>query len=73
MAMAQKKKRNKKYTGQDAAVTKTTVTRISAPERSAFGEWWNDNKANVISRVVFYGVVLALIGIIWAIAHFIIF
>lgn len=41
------KKRNKKYTGADAAVTKPNVTRVTAVVRSPIGEWWHDNKKRV--------------------------
>lgn len=40
------KKRNKPYTGKDAA-TKPTVTRYTAVVRSPLGEWWHDNKRRV--------------------------
>lgn len=40
----QKKKRNKVYTGVDAAATRPTITRISAVNRSKIGQWWYDNK-----------------------------
>jgi hypothetical protein len=52
----QKKKRVKKYAGQDVAVTKTTVTRVTAPDRSKFGEWFNENR----KRIAGYGIVLGL-------------
>jgi hypothetical protein len=57
----QKKKRNKQYTGQDAAVTKATVTRISAVQRSAFGQWWFDHKR--VARPVGIGVIVAIVVI----------
>ena len=40
------KKRNKPYTGQDAAV-KPTVHRYQAIVRSPVGEWWHDHKKQV--------------------------
>lgn len=40
----QKKKRNKAYTGQDASVTRPTVTRISAANRNPVQQWWFDKK-----------------------------
>jgi len=44
MANKAKKKRNKQYTGVDAAITKPTVTRITAANRSKLGQWWFDHK-----------------------------
>jgi len=41
------KKRNKKYTGADAADTKPNITRVKAVTRSPLGEWWQDNKKRV--------------------------
>lgn len=61
----QKKKRNKRYTGQDAAVTMTTVTRITAPDRSRRQEWWHENRKGIAARGIFVGALLILIGIIW--------
>jgi hypothetical protein len=40
-----KKKRNKAYTGSDAAVNKPAITRISAVNRSKLGQWWYDRKS----------------------------
>jgi hypothetical protein len=44
MANKVKKKRNKVYRGADAAMTRPTVTRISAANRSRLGQWWFDHK-----------------------------
>ena len=44
MANKVKKKRNKQYRGVDAAITKPTVTRISAANRSKIGQWWFERK-----------------------------
>lgn len=60
----QKKKRNKAYTGADAAVTRPVITRISAANRSRFGQWWFDNKRVLKPVLITSGVVLALIIII---------
>lgn len=40
----QKKKRNKSYSGVDAAATRPTVTRITAVNRNKFSQWWFDHK-----------------------------
>ena len=60
----QKKKRNKAYSGADAAVTRPVITRISATNRSRFGQWWFDNKRVVKPVLITSGIVLALIIII---------
>ena len=44
MANKVKKKRNKQYRGVDAALTKPSITRISAANRSTLGQWWFDRK-----------------------------
>ncbi|MDX1766100.1 MAG: hypothetical protein R3313_04075 [Candidatus Saccharimonadales bacterium] len=67
MAKRTKKKRDKKYTGEDARVVHKTVTRVSAPERSRFGNWWHDNKQSVAFRGVLIGLPIVLIGIVWLI------
>ncbi|MEI6850676.1 MAG: hypothetical protein WCK26_01785 [Candidatus Saccharibacteria bacterium] len=63
-----KKKRNKIYTGIDAAVTKPIITRISAVNRNKPAQWWFDNKriakpVLITSGVVFF-VILMIIQII---------
>ena len=62
--MATKKKRNKKYTGADAAVTRKTVTRISVPDRSPFGKWWHENRKKVSSRLAIIAFILISYGLI---------
>lgn len=42
--MASKKKRNKQYRGADAALTRPSVTKISAVNRSKMGQWWFEKK-----------------------------
>jgi len=59
MANKQKKKRNKQYTGIDAAVTRPTVTRISAVHRNPVSQWWFDNKR--IARPVIIAVIVAAV------------
>lgn len=58
----QKKKRSKVYTGQDAAVTRPTVTHISAVNRNKVSQWWFDNKR--IAKPVIIAVAVAII-VIW--------
>lgn len=43
----QKKKRNKPYTGADAASKGPVVHKYVAVERSPLGEWWLDHKRAV--------------------------
>ena len=64
MANKTKKKRNKQYRGQDAAMSRPSVTRISAANRSKFGQWWFERKR--ILKPVLIGVAIVL-GITWLI------
>ena len=65
--MSKKKKRTKRYSGEDAKVqqadsSEPVVHRFEAVERSAVGEWWHEKK-----RVVKIGALIAavLIGATW--------
>lgn len=40
-----KKKRNKKYTGADAADARPTIIRVQAANRSKFGQWLFERRA----------------------------
>ena len=66
MANKQKKKRNKVYTGVDAAVTRPVVTKISAVQRTRVGQWWFDNKRIarpvIIAVLVAAGITILVIG-----------
>ena len=68
MANKTKKKRNKQYRGADAALTKPSVTRISAANRSKFGQWWFERKR--ILKPVLITVAIA-IGVSWLILELI--
>jgi hypothetical protein len=64
MANKQKKKRNKVYTGVDAAVDRPVVIKISAVNRSKIGQWWFDHKRvakPIIITVIVVTVVILLI------------
>lgn len=61
MANKVKKKRNKQYTGVDAAITKPVVTHISAANRSKPGQWWFDHKR--IAKPVLIATVVVIITI----------
>ena len=58
-----KKKRNKKYTGADAAATRPTITRVQAVNRSKLGQWLFENKKmlKMIRNVLLIGLVIAII------------
>jgi hypothetical protein len=64
MANKQKKKRNKVYTGVDAAIDRPVVTRISAVNRSKIGQWWFDHKKIARPILITLGIV---IGLTWLI------
>ena len=58
-----KKKRNKKYTGADAAATRPTITRVQAVNRSKLGQWLFENKKmlKMIRNILLIGLVVAII------------
>ena len=64
MANKQKKKRNKVYRGADAAMTRPTVTRISAVQRTKPGQWWFDHKKVAKPVIIASLIVLAVIWLI---------
>ena len=59
-----KKKRNKIYTGTDAAMTKPVITKISAINRNKPAQWWFDNKRIAKPVLITSGVGIFLIIII---------
>jgi len=59
-----KKKRNKIYTGADAAMTKPVITKISAVNRSKPSQWWFDNKRIAKPVLITAGIVIFVIIII---------
>ncbi|MGV9001541.1 MAG: hypothetical protein ACOH18_01120 [Candidatus Saccharimonadaceae bacterium] len=61
MANKVKKKRNKQYTGADAAITKPVVTHISAANRSKPGQWWFDHKRIAKPVLIVAVVVIVLV------------
>lgn len=64
-----KKKRNKKYTGRDAAMTHTKVTRVSVPDRSPVGKWWHDNGQKMKRRLILIASLIAFYLLIsWLLA-----
>lgn len=68
MANKTKKKRNKQYRGVDAAMTKPSVTRISAANRTKVGQWWFERK-RVLKPVLITAAIV--IGVTWLIIELI--
>jgi len=60
----QKKKRNKPYTGIDAAMTQPVITRISAANRSKLGQWWFEHKKTLKPVLITSGIVIFVIILI---------
>lgn len=59
--MTRKKKRNKVYSGADAAESKPVVHRYKAVVRSPLGEWWHENKKRLrIGGMIVGGVVVVI-------------
>ena len=58
-----KKKRNKIYKGADAAVTRPTVTRMTAANRNAVSQWWFEKKrfAKPVGIAVIVGIVVIIL------------
>lgn len=59
-----KKKRNKTYSGADAAIDKPIITRIEAVNRNKLSQWWFDNKKIAKPIMIAAGVVFFLIIVI---------
>lgn len=62
MANKQKKKRNKAYTGVDAAITRPIVTKISAVHRNPINQWWFDHKR--IARPIGIAAIIVIVIVI---------
>jgi hypothetical protein len=60
----QKKKRNKPYTGIDAATTQPVITRISAANRSKLGQWWFEHKKTLKPVLITSGIVIFVVILI---------
>lgn len=61
----QKKKRNKAYTGADAAVTRPTITRIEAVNRNKVSQWWFEKKRIAKPALIASGVVILIVWLIY--------
>lgn len=68
---AQRKKRDKQYTGKDAAIKGEKVTKITAVKKSKFQEYWQDNKARLITSMIQLGLLLFISFVIWLILSWI--
>lgn len=64
----QKKKRNKKYSGTDAAVTRPSITRVEAVNRNKLSQWWFDHK-RIAKPVLITAVVIIIVA--WLIVELI--
>jgi hypothetical protein len=62
MANKQRKKRNKVYTGVDAAISRPIVTKISAVNRNKVSQWWFDHKR--IAKPIIIAVIVVTVVII---------
>ena len=60
----QKKKRNKVYTGANASVTKTTVTRVTAENRNKLQQWWLEKKRFTKPALIAGGVGVVVIWLL---------
>lgn len=64
-----KKKRNKIYSGVDAAITKPIITRISAVNRNKVAQWWFDNKKLAKPILITSAIVIFVILMIFQIVR----
>lgn len=60
----QKKKRTKKYSGPDAALTKPAITRVTAVNRSKLGQYWYERKRILKPILTVAGIVVAVIVLV---------
>lgn len=60
----QKKKRSKKYTGADAAVTRPSITRVKAVRRTRLQQWWLDRRRALKPALIAAAVISAFIWLI---------
>lgn len=64
-----KKKRNKKYTGVDAAISQPVITRIEAVNRNKVSQYWFDHKKIAKPMLIGSGVVAFLVILIFQIVQ----
>lgn len=56
----QKKKRSKIYKGAGAAMTRPSVTRVTAVQRSRSGQWVYDNKRMIRAVGIALGILIVI-------------
>jgi hypothetical protein len=61
----QKKKRNKSYTGADAAISRPIITKLAAADRSKIGQWWFDKKTVLKPTIITSTVVIVIIVLVY--------
>jgi len=59
-----KKKRNKVYSGNDAANTRPIITKLAAADRNKPAQWWFDNKRVAKPLTI---ASLVIIAVVWLI------
>ena len=62
MSNKQRKKRNKVYTGVDAAMSRPVVTKITAANRNKVSQWWFEHKR--ITRPIIIAVIVVIVVVI---------
>jgi len=61
-----KKKRNKAYSGSDAADARPNIVRVEAVDRNKLSQWWFDRKRILKPVLITSGVVVV---VVWLIAE----
>lgn len=69
MANKQKKKRNKAYTGVDAAMTKPVITKITAANRTKLGQWWFEHKRIAKPVLITSAIVIIVVWLIFEVVR----
>lgn len=60
-----RKKRNKPYTGADAAPSQPVVHRYVAVQRSPLGEWWHTHKKAIILGLKIAGITAIVVWLLY--------
>lgn len=67
-ANATKKKRNKRYTGEDAAApAQPKVTKVVATKKNPLQEFWEARKASILTSGAFGVLVLLVLVLVYAV------
>jgi len=59
--MASKKKRNKRYRGQDAATVRPHIVRVTAADRNKLQQWWFERKKFIKPVAIALAVVIFIV------------